>query len=335
MKAKRPNHKIAQTCREQQQRIITIQMPRPCKICVLKKKNAKAFKRLTDEINSPSSGLSMTKYLVKFNEEFKLDIIPMNVSRHKTHMDGNVTELKSKSPEPPPEMKVYSKEGDVIFSDIQKVIGRLDDKEKLFCEALVYKHGYNGTGARMEIYNTDNHNSAAVAACRMLKKQDVSIYVRYLINKKSRELMLTPSFVIEGLMENYFKCVQAVPVMGLDGPTGTYNFNAQGANQALKLLGEHLGMWDKRFGSENNAAFYDGLMEKMADNQISPVQALFELAKKDLPFQEVAKTLLAKADLSQITEGPQREGDDLKKASTTELEERLKAIKAKKEKICS
>lgn len=71
-------------------------MPRPCKICKLKKTNKKAYKKITDQIKG-DSGISMAKFIKKFNDEFDLDIIPMNASRHKTHMEGNVHELTERN----------------------------------------------------------------------------------------------------------------------------------------------------------------------------------------------------------------------------------------------
>ena len=67
-------------------------MPRPCKICQLKKTHKKAYKKITEQLKG-DSGISMARFIKIFNKEFDLDIIPMNASRHKTHMEGNIHEL--------------------------------------------------------------------------------------------------------------------------------------------------------------------------------------------------------------------------------------------------
>ena len=67
-------------------------MARPCKICKLKKTNKKSYKKITDHIKNGK--ISTAKFIKKFNKDFSLNIIPMNVVRHKTHIDGQVIEIK-------------------------------------------------------------------------------------------------------------------------------------------------------------------------------------------------------------------------------------------------
>lgn len=66
---------------------------RPCKICKLKKSNQEAYKQISDQIAKNEKGTT-AKFLRELNKKHKLNIILMNVQRHKTHMDGNVTEIK-------------------------------------------------------------------------------------------------------------------------------------------------------------------------------------------------------------------------------------------------
>jgi len=55
---------------------------------------------------------------------------------------------------------------------------------------------------------------------------------------------LTREWVISRLMNVVERCMQAEPVLDSKGsPTGTFEFNATGANNALKLLGDTMGLF--------------------------------------------------------------------------------------------
>lgn len=55
---------------------------------------------------------------------------------------------------------------------------------------------------------------------------------------------LSRRYVIEGLMENYRRAMQAEPVLDNQGnPTGEYRYEAAAANKALELLGRALAMF--------------------------------------------------------------------------------------------
>ena len=84
------------------------------------------------------------------------------------------------------------------------------------------------------------------------------------------------------------------------------------ARTELRKHGMEVEMYQK---SVDKAQLYTELIDRMISGQVSPVMALLEMAKESLPFHDLTKTLLNKADLTQLTEGPNREGDDLKKAS--------------------
>ncbi len=315
---------------------------RPCKICQLEDSNPEVYQKITNQIEKGGK-LSMAKFVKKLNDDFGLGIIEMNVSRHKAHYLERIKskkkpqKRKKSSKKAPAEMEVYSKDGELLYTNIQEIIDDLEDKEKLFCELYVNTHNHNGTGAYLQAYQADSYGAAATGASRLVKKTNIQLYINHLNDERSKKLKVSSSFVITGLMENYFRCMQAEPIIGADGePIGIYKHNPNAANKALELIGKHLDMWEKGSAQGDQKQTYDKLIQRMADNEISPVMALFELAKEKLPFQDMAKVLLAKADLTQITEGPKREGDNLRKASTNELENRLRLISNKKDKLkCS
>lgn len=55
---------------------------------------------------------------------------------------------------------------------------------------------------------------------------------------------LDREWVISRLMTVAERCMQAEPVLDKEGnPTGEYQFNSNGANQALKMLGDTMGLF--------------------------------------------------------------------------------------------
>jgi phage terminase small subunit len=310
---------------------------RPCKVCKLKKTHPEAYRLISTEIKKEKGKAKIKQLLTTLKERFGLKVNGVNIFRHKEHLAKNSGKVVKPKKKKATEMEVYAENGELLYTNIQEIIDDLDDKEKLFCEAYVNTHNHNGTSAYLEIYQTPTYGSAATKASLLLKKVNIQLYISHLMNELSKGLRVSSSFVITSLMTNLSRCMQAEPVMGRDGePIGIYNYNANAANKAIELIGKHIGMFEKGDNQGNQKQIYDNLIQKMANNEVSPVMALFELAKEKLPFQDMAKILLNKADLTQITEGPKREGDDLKKASNDELENRLRIISDKKEKLkCS
>ena len=75
------------------------------------------------------------------------------------------------------------------------------------------------------------------------------------VRETEEQRALTRDFVIERLMENVNRAMQATAVLGPDGePTGEYKYDGSVANRALELLGKELGMFIDR--SENVNANY-------------------------------------------------------------------------------
>lgn len=62
--------------------------------------------------------------------------------------------------------------------------------------------------------------------------------------KAIQKVALTKEWVLAGLINNYQRASQAVPVLDDEGkPTGEYRYQGAVANRALELLGKHLGMF--------------------------------------------------------------------------------------------
>ncbi len=58
---------------------------------------------------------------------------------------------------------------------------------------------------------------------------------------------ISQAWVVERLVANATRAMQAVPVVDRDGnPTGRYTYQGSVANRALELLGKHVGLWTER-----------------------------------------------------------------------------------------
>lgn len=77
----------------------------------------------------------------------------------------------------------------------------LNQKQKQFCER--YIKDFNGRRSYMEVYETDNERTAEVNASKLLKRQDVRLYIQELIREHvSQEL--TPDRILYELMDIAF-----------------------------------------------------------------------------------------------------------------------------------
>jgi phage terminase small subunit len=66
---------------------------------------------------------------------------------------------------------------------------------------------------------------------------------------------LNREWVITRLMTVVDRCMEAEPVLDKEGnPTGTYEFDASGANQALKMLGDTMGLFKPAEKKEDDYA---------------------------------------------------------------------------------
>jgi phage terminase small subunit len=300
-------------------------MPRECKVCKLDRTHPKAYIKLTREIENPGK-LSMTKFIEQLNEEYGIDLNKMNVSRHKTHMEGNVHELKSKdrkqpqkNKEPDGEMEVYSPEGELLYTNIKEIIKSLNERQREFCELFVNTYNHNATAAYQEAFDCENYGSAASMASGLLKNLNVILYINYLVEERSKRLKISSSFVLTGLMENYARAMQAEPVLDREGfPTGVYSYNPNAANKALELIGKHLAMWDKK--TDDNHDMVKKIIEKLMSNEITPLIAGLELGKyKNAAIPEALKIAMQKSDASGLDKPTINQSDDMRDYTDEEL----------------
>ena len=116
-----------------------------------------------------------------------------------------------------------------------------------FCREYIRDH--NGTKAAIRAGYAEH--AAAQQASRLLKREDIFERVKALEVDLCASLGLTAGKVITDLMTVVERCMQAEPVKEWDyeaheyRETGEYMFDSKGANKALELLGQHLGMFGK------------------------------------------------------------------------------------------
>ena len=270
---------------------------------------------ITEEINKPKGEPKIKSLLKNLKERFSLNINTQNIHRHKGHS-------VKKQGKPDKEMKVYSKEGELIYTNIAEIIDDLKPKHKLFCEEYTNTFNHNGTSAYMFVFGTNSYRSAATNASNLLKNTNILLYIGHLVEERSKSLKISSSFVITGLMENYARCMQAAPVLDRDGEeTGEFIYNPNGANKALELIGKHLGMWDKKpVEPPDNQKIFENIIEKLLLNQINPIAAGLEMGKYNLPVPDALKIAMQKTDPSVMDKPPLADLEDMRDYSDEELE---------------
>lgn len=122
-------------------------------------------------------------------------------------------------------------------------------KMERFCQEYVID--YNGTEAAVRAGYSDRR--AAAQASTLLKRGDIMERIAELQKEQAQRLGLSADRVVMELWEIYSRCMQAAPVMEWNAATHSYEpsdaeytFDANGAVKALKLIGEHIGMWNRK-----------------------------------------------------------------------------------------
>lgn len=90
-------------------------------------------------------------------------------------------------------------------------------------------------------------NNADVTGPRMLGNVGVLAAIEERQQKRAAKFELTQDWVIERLVENADRAMQAVEVKSSQGVgTGEYKYDGSVANRSLELLGKHIGMFKER-----------------------------------------------------------------------------------------
>jgi len=113
--------------------------------------------------------------------------------------------------------------------------------------AREYLSDLNATAAYQRAYPRATAKSARTAGPRLLAIVGVSERVAQLKAERAARLEITQDYVLTRLRENVERAMQAEPVRDREGNlTGEYVYAGSVANQALTLLGKHLGMFAEK-----------------------------------------------------------------------------------------
>lgn len=79
--------------------------------------------------------------------------------------------------------------------------GELNRKQKAFCERYIVD--FNGTRSYLDVYDTTDEKVAGINASKLLKRQDIRLYIQQLLKEKVSE-DLTPDRILYELMSIAF-----------------------------------------------------------------------------------------------------------------------------------
>jgi phage terminase small subunit len=114
----------------------------------------------------------------------------------------------------------------------------LNPKQEAFVQEFMIDHCATQAAIRAG-YRPLNAGSYASQLLRMPKVQDALAKLKA---DRVRRTQIDQDFVIEKLVENIERAMQAVPVLDRKGqPTGVYRYEGHVVNEALRMLAKHTG----------------------------------------------------------------------------------------------
>lgn len=131
-----------------------------------------------------------------------------------------------------------------------------NDLHERFCNE--YLIDLNATKAYLRAdADACTYDSARNYAAKLLQTIAIRSRVRELMDERSKDTLIDAKFVVDGLTELYFKCLQHKPVEEWDDTEkrmvekGTFEFDSHGASRALELLGKHVAMFTDKSEVKN------------------------------------------------------------------------------------
>lgn len=138
---------------------------------------------------------------------------------------------------------VIQERKDIGLSDLAQQF-QISDFEQQLVDTLLTDPYRSQTKALMKLRPNASQRAASVEASRIMSDVNVRSYLKYCIESDHEALVATKSYVQMNLRVVAERCMQVEPVLDAKGqPTGDYKFDANGANTALKLLGQTIGMF--------------------------------------------------------------------------------------------
>lgn len=138
---------------------------------------------------------------------------------------------------------VIQEREDIGLSDLAQQF-QISDFEQQLVDTLLTDPYRNKTKALLKLRPNASHRAASVEASRIMSDVNVRSYLKYCLESDHEALVATKQYVQMNLRVVAERCMQVEPVFDAKGqPTGDYKFDASGANTALKLLGQTIGMF--------------------------------------------------------------------------------------------
>lgn len=130
--------------------------------------------------------------------------------------------------------------------------------------------------------------AAAAQASRLLKNVNIQKALLAAMKKRAQKVDLDADYVLQSLIELAERCMQRKPVMDFNYETkqleqrmemvdgkmeGVWQFDSQGANKALRSLGDHLGLFKKILSGDPDAPLFPNINITRAVKPTSPVRS--------------------------------------------------------------
>lgn len=163
-------------------------------------------------------------------------------------------------------------------------ISNLTDKQQLFC--IEYLIDLNASqAARRAGYAPDTSHKEG---SRLLTNVGIRAYIQQQMSERSKKTMIDAEYVVEKLKEVEQRCRQATPVMKFNFATqmmeqvkdeddnNVWQFDSQGANKALELLGKHLAIFTEKqeisgeLGGQISEDRYNQILATIKSNAPTP-----------------------------------------------------------------
>jgi phage terminase small subunit len=156
-------------------------------------------------------------------------------------------------------------------------------RHELFAQAIAkgasQRDAYKAAG-----YAVKSDKGADASASRLLTQANLQARIAELQTRAAEKTMLSKSWVIQRLMENVERAMQAILVLDANGnPTGQFKYEGNVANRALELLGKEQRMFVDRKEIGKPGAF-DALDDEELERAIELLHAeVAEYEQKLLP----------------------------------------------------
>jgi hypothetical protein len=122
--------------------------------------------------------------------------------------------------------------------EVGKMKDTLNPKQEAFVQEFLVDH----CGTQAAIRAGYGRLNAGSYARHLLQTPKVQHALAKLKAERMRRTQIDQDFVIEKLVENIERAMQAVPVLDRNGqPTGVYRYQGHVVNEALRMLAKHTG----------------------------------------------------------------------------------------------